>query len=318
MCLSTVKDPFVVVYSAGQIVYVNRHNPIPPSPPADATEEEKLQYDKENLWVGLISEFRAENQEKVYVKVFWLYWPEELPMGRQPYHGKRELVLSNHVDVIEAQTIASHAEISQWDENDDSNKTVLQERYWRQTLDLNKLGDPKRALSKLRQFCICGGYDNPNVDMYQCHTVGCGLWNHEECLTRAIEEGAWEKFKKGALTHEVSEKDESKGLVQKVGDTIAHVVHRFGKDGVQPESPSQTVAISKGNKKFKAVTGGKKPWAGKLEAKINKVQREGEDDTHYATVTQYVPTASGKSSVGFEPKIWQMKMNCLNCGHALN
>ncbi|KIV85409.1 hypothetical protein PV11_01106 [Exophiala sideris] len=313
------KDPFVVVYSAGQIVYVNRHNPIPPSPPADATEDEKLQYDKENLWVGLITEFRAENQEKVYVRVFWLYWPEELPMGRQPYHGKRELVLSNHVDIIEAQTIASHAEISQWDENDDSNKTVLQERYWRQTLDLTKLsGDPNTALSKLRTFCICGGYDNPNVDMYQCHTVGCGMWNHEACLTKAIEERAWEKFKKGALTNEVQEKDESKGLVQKMGETIANVVHRFGADGVHAKAPSETVAISKGNKKLKASSSGKKPWTGKLEGKINKVQRDGEDDTHYATVTQHVATSSSKSSAGFEPKIWQMKMSCLNCGQALN
>lgn len=310
-----------MIYSSGQIVYVNRHTPVRPCPPAEATEDEKLQYDKENLWVGLISDFRAENQEKVYARVFWLYWPEELPMGRQPYHGKRELVLSNHVDIIEAQAIASHAEISQWDENDDSNKTVLQERYWRQTLDLNKLArNPDHALSKLRQFCICGGYDNPSLDMYQCHKVGCGMWNHEACLVKAIEERAWEKFKKGALTHEVQEREESKGLAQKVGEAVSHLADRvFGKDEVKAEPQSTTTAITKGNKKLKAATDKQKPWTGKLQGQIIKVERGGADDTHYATVTQYVPKSSSKSAPSdFEPEIWQMKMSCLKCGEALN
>ncbi|KAK5231037.1 hypothetical protein LTR72_000217 [Exophiala xenobiotica] len=318
------KEPFDVIYSSGQIIYVNRHTPVRPSPPADASEDEKLQYDKENFWVGLISDFRAESQDKVYVRVFWLYWPEELPMGRQPYHGKRELVLSNHVDLIEAQAIASHAEISQWDENDDSNKTVLQELYWRQTLDLKKLArDPGRALSKLREFCICGGYDNPSLDMYQCHKVRCGTWNHEACLVKAIEERAWEKFKKGALTHEVQEREESKGLAQKVGETVSHLAHRaFGIDEVKTEPQSTTTAIANGNKKLKAATDDKRPWTGKLQGQIIKVDRGDADDTHYATVTQYVPKSRRMSAPSspsdFEPKIWHMKLGCLKCGAALN
>jgi hypothetical protein len=87
--LFAVKDPVAVIYSLGQIVYVNRRMPPPPAPPADASADKRLEYDKENLWPGLISEFRAASQEKVYVRLFWLYWPEELPMGRQPYHGKK-------------------------------------------------------------------------------------------------------------------------------------------------------------------------------------------------------------------------------------
>ncbi|KAK5467707.1 hypothetical protein LTS15_000680 [Exophiala xenobiotica] len=318
------KGPSDVIYSSGQIIYVNRHIPARPYPPADASEDENLQYDKENFWVGLISEIRAKGQAEVYVRVFWLYWPEELPMGRQPYHGNRELVLSNHVDIIEVQAIALHAEISQWDENDDSSQTVVRELYWRQTLDLKKLArDPGRALSKLRPFCICGGYDNPSLDMYQCQKVRCGTWNHEACLVKAIEERAWEKFKKGALTHEVQEREESIGLAQKVGETVSHLAHRaFGIDEVNTEPQLTTTDITNGNKKLKAATDDKRSWAGKLQGQIIKVDRGDADDTHYATVTQYVPESRRKSATSspsdFEPKIWHMKLGCLKCGAALN
>lgn len=266
--------------------------------------------------MGLISEFRAENPEKVYVRVFWLYWPEELPMGRQSYHGKRELVLSNHADIIEAQTIASHAEISHWDENDDSNKTVLQERYWRQTFDLKKLAtDPRNALSKLRKFCICGGYDNPGVDMYQCHKSGCGMWNHEGCLLADLEERAWENFKKGDLIHE----EENKSFTKKVSERIEQLVEiGLGKGEVQDEAQSGTISTAKGNKKAKSTPGGKKPWAGKLKAQIAKGQNLGEEGAHQAFVTQFVPTASSKATPQFEPKEWNMKLSCLKCRQPLN
>ncbi|KAK5202178.1 hypothetical protein LTR41_012055 [Exophiala xenobiotica] len=319
------KDPVAVIYSSGHIVYVNRHTPVRPSPPAEATVDEKLQYDKENLWVGLISDFRAAGtQEKLYVRVFWLYWPEELPIGRQPYHGERELILSNHVDIIEVQTIASHAEISHWDENDDSNRTVLQERYWRQTLDLRKLtGDPDRALSKLRKFCICGGYDNPSLDMFQCHKVGCDMWNHEACLVKTIEERAWEKFKKGMLTHEVQEREESKGLAQMAREAVSHLADGvLGKYEVKTEPQSNTTVITNGNKKLKVAAQDKRPWAGQLQGQIIKVGRGDADDSHYATVIQYVPKLRRKSAPSspsdFEPKTWHVKLGCLKCGEALN
>lgn len=58
-------------------------------------------------WVAKILEIRALNEQHVYARVFWMYWPDELPQGthvgrkpiragRQPYHGKHELIASNH------------------------------------------------------------------------------------------------------------------------------------------------------------------------------------------------------------------------------
>lgn len=303
------------------MIYINRSNPAPQPPPAEASQDEKLQYDKNNLWVALISEFRAEGPEKVYVRVFWMYWPEELPMGRQPYHGENELILSNHVGILEAQSISSHADISHWDENDDSNTTVLSERFWRQTFDVRKSPHGcMNALSKLRRFCICGGYDCPSMPMYQCLKVGCGMWNHEGCLIKAIEERAWARFKKGTLTHEIQERDEGKGLAQKFGETVSNLAQRaFGKDGARGGSFSDSAVKGKGNKKRKGVPKGKQAWAGKLQGAITNTNTVDAAEIHLATVTQLVPTSSSEEAPsGFEPKTWQMNLVCLKCHESLN
>jgi len=57
-------------------------------------------------WVARILEIRASDEHHVYARVYWMYWPDELPagttdgkkyiQGRQPYHGNHELVASNH------------------------------------------------------------------------------------------------------------------------------------------------------------------------------------------------------------------------------
>ena len=57
-------------------------------------------------WVARILEIRASDEHHVYARVYWMYWPDEVPagthdgkktvQGRQPYHGKLELIASNH------------------------------------------------------------------------------------------------------------------------------------------------------------------------------------------------------------------------------
>lgn len=70
--------------------------------PAGATKVAK----KADYWVARILEVRASDEHHVYARVYWMYWPEELPLGtldgkkqiagRQPYHGQHELIASNH------------------------------------------------------------------------------------------------------------------------------------------------------------------------------------------------------------------------------
>lgn len=61
---------------------------------------------QEDGWVARILEIRAKDEHHVFARVYWMYWPDELPAkvrdrkklvsGRQPYHGQSELVASNH------------------------------------------------------------------------------------------------------------------------------------------------------------------------------------------------------------------------------
>ena len=115
-------------------------------------------------WVARILEIRASDENHVYARVYWMYWPDELPQGthdgkktvqgRQPYHGTKELVASNHskqpwdcgaasarlntnigaVDIIDVLSVASRAQVKQWyEENDEDIQHGL---YWRQAFDV--------------------------------------------------------------------------------------------------------------------------------------------------------------------------------------
>lgn len=65
-----------------------------------------LRLKSDDDWVARILEIRASDEHHVYARVYWMYWPDELPAntldgkkyvsGRQPYHGQNELIASNH------------------------------------------------------------------------------------------------------------------------------------------------------------------------------------------------------------------------------
>ena len=93
-----------------------------------------------HCWLARVLEIRAMNQSSVYLRVYWMYWPDELPGGRQPYHGRQELIASNHMDIVDAMTVSDGAEVAHVVETDENASTV-DGLYWRQTLDFltNKL-----------------------------------------------------------------------------------------------------------------------------------------------------------------------------------
>jgi BAH domain len=84
-------------------------------------------------WVCKILEIRAESQLHVYLRVAWMYWPDELPGGRRDYHGELELVASNHQEIIDALTIEDLAVVTALDEKDES--AEVEGLFWRQQFD---------------------------------------------------------------------------------------------------------------------------------------------------------------------------------------
>ncbi|GAP91657.2 putative ebs-bah-phd domain-containing protein [Rosellinia necatrix] len=154
-------------------------------------------------WVARILEIRASDEHHVYARVYWMYWPDELPpgtqegkktiQGRQSYHGQNELIASNHsrcgslimplrtgtnrlaVDVINVVSVTAQATVNQWDEaNEDEVQKAL---YWRQAFDVRNM-----ELSSALPRCKCNRPENPDKQLINCANLECRRWLHDDCL----------------------------------------------------------------------------------------------------------------------------------------
>ncbi|OBT40423.1 hypothetical protein VE00_08876 [Pseudogymnoascus sp. WSF 3629] len=163
-----------VDYRKNDFVYVR-----PPGLELDGDDDER------KFYVAQILEIRAKDPRQVYALVAWMYWPDQLinahvgaerPMSlRRWYHGKHELVASNHLDIEDVTSLAGHAPVAQWlEEHDDKIQEGL---YWRQTFNAIT-----GNLSGIRKHCICKKYYNPDVILVGCPNKECDIWMHEECI----------------------------------------------------------------------------------------------------------------------------------------
>lgn len=106
-------------------------------------------FDSLSDWKARVLEVRALDEEHVYVRVSWLNRPEDLEGGRQDHHGKNELVPTNQMDIINAQSVNGTFGLVRYDrlKYDDRNNAYDQDGYfWRQTFDFAT----KMLLVKLR------------------------------------------------------------------------------------------------------------------------------------------------------------------------
>lgn len=323
-----------LLFRAGDYVLLNRMDPPPPAPAEDASPEEVLRYQRESTWVGRIQQAKAESEQKVMLRVFWLYWPEELPMGSQPYHGHSELVMSNYTDIIDATSIASAAEISHWNEWDDSiDDRPLNSLFWRQTFDVSKLGkNGKGGLSNLRKHCICQEEYNPDTTMYQCSRKDCSMWNHSGCLHRQLMEDLWGKFQKSALTDyldhkaaalesEKAEKKTSIGEALIVGagkamSTMMHVIERGSEAPANNERKPSKVKTANNTPSKK-----QRKQAGSQIIKDERIQvviESADAAAGSGMVVAKVKLLPDKASKSKEPQEWTIKLDCLNCRSPLD
>ncbi|KAH8755363.1 hypothetical protein F5883DRAFT_469315 [Diaporthe sp. PMI_573] len=183
---------------------------------------------KEEEWVARILEVRASDEWHVYARVCWMYSPDELPEctvdggdnihGRQPYHGKDEFIASNHMDIINVQSVTEKVIVNQF--VDDQVQSAL---YWRQAFNIQT-----QEVSAVRKFCMCKQPENPDRRMIECPT--CKEWLHEECLKDQIR-------KTTSKTVGIRKIHKATGIRRKVlGDRrLAKSVHVVGR-GRKPES----------------------------------------------------------------------------------
>lgn len=184
-----------VRYSKGSCVFVANSSTIHMSrnPAQVLRATDKSQED----WVAHILEIKAKDADHVYARVYWMYWPDELPdrsvyhgrlvKGRQPYHGINEVVASNHMDIINVISVTSPATVEQWDErNEDDVQRAL---YWRQALDVCTM-----ELSSVLERCICKEPENPDKVLISCSNEKCGIWLHADCLAQKCLMATWERL----------------------------------------------------------------------------------------------------------------------------
>ena len=324
-------------FTPGDLIYI-LNNPNAPDPPSDdATEQEQLDYDRQNFYVGKIIQARAKSANQVYILIAYLYWPEEIPLEQrkqknfyQGAYAKGELILSNDFAIIDATTISSKADILHWNEEDDSALGTAPERYWRQTFNngaYQKNHKSLTALSELRKFCKCRRPHNPDKTMYHCST-GCKGWSHEQCLIDDIGSQVWSSYEKGEMDQYVKDNApiDTRNFAQKVMGPVKNIAHKVedkfeeileqGVDAVKHEETTDlheaktngsahakkdsTSAIAKKENRGRPR---KTTWQSKLEIEIILVKDQ--------SLTARIKEKSTK-------KFWQVKVNCLCCGQLLD
>ncbi|KAF1946362.1 hypothetical protein EJ02DRAFT_430956 [Clathrospora elynae] len=213
-------------FEVGQTVFVKKN------------EEEQDNPEALQHWIAKVLEVRAGDASHVYLRVFWAYRPEDLPDGRQPYHGACELVVSNHMDIIEALTVNGVADVEFWDEDADVfTPPAAEQLFWRQSFDINK---PKnKQLSKLKKHCIDREPCNPDKPLVQCPS--CSGWLHAHCLEKRAVKEAYEHHK-GTQSKAPKKKDRpSKGETN--GDDSA-AASTFNAELSTPDTGSTRLTVT--------------------------------------------------------------------------
>jgi hypothetical protein len=119
-------------FQVGQVVFVKNSEGADDKNPPNAVEG----------WLAKILEIRAGDSSHVFLRVFWAYRPEDLPGGRQPHHGSSEIIVSNHMDIIEPLTVQSLAELVHWNDDPDSLPLPMDQLFFRQSYDITKKSNP--------------------------------------------------------------------------------------------------------------------------------------------------------------------------------
>jgi hypothetical protein len=136
-----------IKYHSGDFAYVNNEKSVERQEAVKESAQYQAMPDPTHCWVAKILEIRASDEQHVYARIYWMYYPDELPpntydngeivSGRQPYHGENELIASNHMDVLNVVSVAMRAVVHQSERpNDGPNEHAL---YWRQALDVSTL-----------------------------------------------------------------------------------------------------------------------------------------------------------------------------------
>ncbi|XP_076935621.1 chromatin remodeling protein EBS-like [Bidens hawaiensis] len=109
------------------------------------------------------------------VKIRWYYRPEETREGRKRFHGKKEVLLSNHTDTQTTGTIQGKCVVHSYEDYIQLERAGVDDYFCRFEYDAAK----KRVVRIKSLYCECNMPYNPDEFMVQCD--GCKRWFHPRC-----------------------------------------------------------------------------------------------------------------------------------------
>lgn len=88
------------------------------------------------IWNAHILEIRAHKPSgQVFIRVFYFYQSRQIPPSlRHNYHGRRELLASNSMAVVNATAVVNRTRVSHWHEEREPAPATAS--FWRQTYDV--------------------------------------------------------------------------------------------------------------------------------------------------------------------------------------
>ncbi|KAL8776946.1 MAG: hypothetical protein Q9213_008071, partial [Squamulea squamosa] len=162
-------------YAVHRYALITRFQPLPKL-------HSPLDSDAEVACPARILEIRALDAKNVYIRLYWLYTPEQLSNGRQPYHGKDELIATNHMEIVDAARVIEPHAIVHWKDEKKELPEILVDckNYWRQTYHILS-----QELSPPKTHCTCNRPINPDHISVRCTSQQCSLLMHGKCIEEA-------------------------------------------------------------------------------------------------------------------------------------
>ncbi|KAL5677453.1 hypothetical protein ACJX0J_013584, partial [Zea mays] len=134
-------------------------------------------------YVARVERMESDGRGGVRVRVRWYYRPEEAKGGRRPFHGSKELFLSDHLDTQSAHTIEGKCIVHSFKSYTKLDNVGPEDFYCR--FDY-KAATGAFTPDRVAVYCKCEMPYNPDDLMVQCE--GCKDWFHPSCMGMTIEQ----------------------------------------------------------------------------------------------------------------------------------
>ncbi|KAH7388075.1 hypothetical protein KP509_16G056300 [Ceratopteris richardii] len=134
-------------------------------------------------YVARVEKMWADWRNNVKVEVRWYYRPEESIGGRRPFHGAKEVFLSDHTDIQSADTIEGKCTVHTFKrytklENVEADDFFCRFEYRAASGTFNP--------DKVAVYCKCEMPYNPDDLMVECEE--CKDWFHPSCVGLSLEQ----------------------------------------------------------------------------------------------------------------------------------